>query len=137
MENQTQGVTLAVVLKIDYASPESSIDSFNSVDDHLTALLTAASEELCDAEIAADKCRASAEVEIRNTAANTPGSKLTEGYVAALLDKNDDVSASAAKVKRLATRVAGYRAAIASLERKHSLFKRWLDNQRPIGLNER
>jgi len=136
MKDATQGVLAAVVLKIDFASPEATIQSFCDVDDHLTSLLTTKTAELCDAKLSHDKTRANAEVAIRNAAASS-GNKVTEGYVSALIDKDDDVGGTRAKSDRLECEVSSLRAAIASLERKHSLFKNWLAGQRPIGLNER
>ena len=128
--------TQTAILKIDFASPETTIQSFCDVDDNLTAQLTSKTKELCDLQIALDRTRGNAEIELRNSAANS-GNKITEGYVTAAMSKNEDINGQRSKVENLEADIAGVKAAIASLERKHSLFKYWLASQRPIGLNER
>ena len=121
-----------IKLVLDFASPEATIENFASVDNALTAQLTAKSAELVDWEIYYDKKRADAELAIRNMPVKT-----TEGYVAATVDANEDVVGIRRRRDKLRDEVSSIKAAIASLERKHSLFKRWLDNQRPLGLSDR
>jgi len=119
-----------IKLVLDFASPEATIESFASVDDALTSQLTQKSAELVDVEIDYDKKRADAELAVRSMPV-----KVTEGYVAATVDANDDVNSIRRRRDHMRDEVSAVKAAISSLERKHSLFKRWLDNQRPLGLN--
>ena len=123
-----------VKLTLNFASPEATIANFAETDDSLLAALAAKTTELCDAEIAHDKLCGNAELSIRNAPAGAI--KITEGYVTAAIATNDDVCNSKLKIARLRTEVANIKAAIGGLERKHGLFKTWLNGQRPVGLNE-
>ena len=118
-------------LKLDFASPQTTITSFAEVDDALTAALGAASEALLEKQLAYDKTRDARELEIRSNAAV----KVTEGYVSTSVGADPEVSALLDVCERAKLDVASIKTGIASLERKHSLYKYWLASQRPVGLD--
>ena len=118
-------------LKIDFSSPEATIQNIVKAGEDLVNLLGLESTDMGLAKIALEKAESDVAMAIRGS-----GVKVTEGYVDSAVDGDTNVVELRAKYERIAGRVAGIKASLENVDRAYGLFKTWMLGQQASGVGK-